>query len=131
MAVPIPDEFRDLLDKPVVATLATVLPNGRLQVHPVWADTENGYIRVNTARGRWKDKNLHARPRCTLLFMDPADPYRYLEVRGRVVAEREEGARQDIDRLAQKYLNVPDYPFYRGETRVTYLVEPTKITTRG
>ncbi len=131
MPVPIPEDYADLLERPVVAALGTVMPSGEVQVHPVWVDIADGLLRVNTARGRQKDKNLSARPRCTLLFVDPADPYRYLEVRGRVTDVREEGAREHIDALAKKYRGTATYESYRGETRVMYVVEPTKITTKG
>jgi PPOX class probable F420-dependent enzyme len=131
MGVPIPEAYQDLLDRPVVAALGTVLPNGQVQVHPVWVDMADGRILVNTARGRWKDKNLHHRPQCTLLWIDPDNPYRYLEVRGKVVEEREEGARASIDSLAKRYLGKDEYPFYQGETRVVYLIEPTKASGHG
>ena len=131
MGVPIPEAYQDLLDRPVVAALATVLPNGQVQVNPVWVDRAGDRILVNTARGRQKDKNLHSRPQCTLLWIDPDNPYRYLEVRGRVVEEREEGARASIDALAKKYLGKDEYPFYQGETRVMYFIEPTKAAGYG
>jgi len=131
MGIEIPEAYRDLLTRPVVAALATVFPNGQVQVNPVWVDATGDQLRVNTARGRHKDMNLHARPQCTLLFIDPDNPYRYLEVRGRVADEREEGARANIDVLAKKYLDKDDYPFYQGETRVMYSIEPTKVTAQG
>lgn len=131
MSVDIPTAYRDLVDGPVVAALATQLPDGQVQVNPVWVDMAEGRLRVNTARGRQKAKNLSARPQCTLLLIDPANPYRYLEVRGRVVGETEDGARAHIDVLAKKYLGKEEYPFYQGETRVLYLIEPTKVTSQG
>jgi PPOX class probable F420-dependent enzyme len=127
----IPAAYRDLLDGPVVAALATHLPDGQIQVNPVWLDATGEHLRVNTARGRQKAKNLSARQECTLLLIDPANPYRYLEIRGRVVGETEDGARAHIDVLAKKYLGKDTYPFYQGETRVMYLIEPTRITTNG
>lgn len=131
MTTQIPEEYRDLLERPVVAALGTVLPNGEVQVHPVWVDMNNGNLRVNTARGRQKDRNLRTRSHCTLLFVDPENPYRYLEVRGQVVDEREEGARDHINTLSKKYLGRDVYPVYPGETRVLYEVEPTKTTSKG
>lgn len=124
----IPDEFMDLLTRPVVASLATVLADGQPHLTPVWVMAANGRVIVNTARGRQKDKNLHQRPQATVLLLDPENPYRYLEIRGRVTRESEEGARDMINQLSLKYRGNSDYPNYPGETRVTYEIEPTRVT---
>ena len=84
MAAKIPEQYRDLLEKPIVVGLATMLPNGQPQVTPVWADFDGEHIRVNTAAGRQKQKDMAARPQVTVLAIDPSNPYRYLEVRGKV-----------------------------------------------
>jgi len=78
-----------------------------------------------------KDRALQTQRRATLLFVDPDNPYRFMEVRGNVVEEREEGARTHIDRLSKKYLGTDEYPRYQGETRVTYVVEPERIVSQG
>ena len=71
----------------------------------------------NTAAGRAKHRNMEADPRVTVLLLDPANGYRYAELRG-TVTMTEEGGDQGIDDLSQKYLGKP-YPFRRdGETRV-------------
>lgn len=122
----IPDEAEDLLsdDIKAFAVLATLMEDGSPQATPVWFDVEGDRIRINTARGRVKDKNLHARPRVSLCIMDPEDPYRYLMIQGEVVEETEEGAREHIDRLAWKYRGESKYSSYKGETRVLYKVRP-------
>lgn len=122
----IPPEARDLLsdEKKAFAVLATLMEDGSPQATPIWFDTDDGLIRINTARGRVKDDNLHARPRVSLCIMDPDDPYRYMMIRGLVVGETEEGARAHIDRLAGKYRGKDEYSKYRGETRVIYEVRP-------
>jgi len=126
MAV-IPNDFLDLLtQKKAFANLATVMPDGSAQVTPVWFDYTDGKIRVNTARGRVKDKNMAKGKRVALAIMDPDNPYRYLQVRGTVVLETEQGAEAHIDSLAKKYLGKDRYPFrVPNEVRVTYGIEPT------
>ena len=55
----IPDQYLDLLQqKRAFADLATVMPDGSPQVTPVWFDYSNGIIRVNTAKGRVKQRNM-------------------------------------------------------------------------
>ncbi len=129
----IPDRFKDLLTtKPAFAHLATVMPDGQPQVTPVWIDFDGNHILVNSAKGRQKDKNMRREPRVALSIQDPENPYRYLEIRGRVVAVTEDGADQHIDKQAKKYLGQEKYPGRKpGEVRVLYKVEPQHFTTMG
>jgi len=133
MAVPIPNQFKDLFEKPVFVTLVTVMPNGQPQATPVWVDYDGTYVLVNTARGRQKDKNMQRDAKVTVLAVDPANPYRWIEVRGRIADSSEEGALEHINKLSLKYRGNADYyapyPHRRGtEQRVIYKIEPTKIT---
>ena len=84
--------YRDILDKKGFAHLATVGTDGRPQVTPVWVDFDGAHVRVNTARGRVKDRNLTSNPRVALSVQDPDNPYRYVQIRGRVVEMTEQGA---------------------------------------
>src|SRR5579863_4109356 len=111
MSEAIPSKFADLFEKPAFASLATMMPDGQPQVTPVWCDYDGQHIRVNTAKGRVKDRNMRRDPRVSLMLMDPANPYRYVEVRGRVTDFTETGADDHIDKLAKKYLNKDKYPF--------------------
>ena len=130
--VTIPEEYRDLFNKRAFASLATRMPNDDVQVTPVWVDVENGTVIFNSARGRVKDKNVRRDPRVTLTLMDPDNPYRYLEVRGRVVDITEKGADKHIDKLAKKYLGVDKYPYAKpGEVRVLYRVKPEHVHAYG
>lgn len=129
-----PDTHSDLLadDKKAFAFLATVQPDGTPQVTPVWFDVAGGKVRVNTARGRVKDRNMTQNGAVALAIMDVSNPYRYLQVRGRVVTVTEEGADEHIDRLAKKYLGKDRYPFRQpGEQRVLYEIEPTSFQKMG
>jgi PPOX class probable F420-dependent enzyme len=87
---------------------------------------------VNSAKGRQKDRNMRRDPRVTLTISDPENPYRYLEVRGRVAEVTEEGAEEHIDRMAKKYLGQDKYPYRQaGEVRVLYKVAPEKFSHMG
>jgi PPOX class probable F420-dependent enzyme len=126
MAV-IPDAYLDLLtQKTAFAHLATVMPDGSPQVTPVWFDYTNGIIRVNTAKGRVKQRNMQQGSPVALSIMDPDNPYRYIQARGKVTRMTEEGASAHIDSLAKKYLGKDKYPFSQpGEVRVMYEITPT------
>ena len=125
----LPESSFDLIQDNVksYAFLATTMADGTPQVTPVWFDIEDGLIRINTARGRVKDRNMTARPQVAIAIMNLDDPHRYIQIRGRVVRVTEEGARGHIDQLARKYLNQETYPWYSGERRVTYYIEPESI----
>ena len=122
----IPDKFLDLVtQKKAFANLATVMPDGSPQVTPVWIDYADGLLRVNTAKGRTKARNMNAGSRVALVIQDPDNPYRYLAVRGRVKRMTEEGADAHIDALAKKYIGQEKYPYRRpGEVRQIFEIEP-------
>ena len=124
------DAYLDLLQqKKAFAALATIMPDGSPQVTPVWFDYLGGKVRVNTARGRTKARNLKPQAAVALSIMDPDNPYRYLQIRGRVASVSEDGADAHIDALAKKYLGKDSYPFRRpGEVRIIYEIEPVSVS---
>jgi PPOX class probable F420-dependent enzyme len=128
----IPEQYRDLLKKKAFASLATLMPDGGPQVTPVWCDYDGTHVRVNSAKGRRKDRNMRRDARVALSLLDPDNPYRYLEIRGRVVDITENGADDHIDSLAKKYMGVEKYPNRSpNEVRVIYKIEPEKTTSMG
>src|SRR3972149_977825 len=100
MAATIPEQFRDLLTKKAFASLATVMADGSPQVTPVWFDFDGTHLRVNSAKGRVKDRNMRRNGRVALSIMDPGNPYRHLAIRGRVEEITETGAAAPIDSLS-------------------------------
>jgi PPOX class probable F420-dependent enzyme len=128
----IPESHRDLFAKPAFAHLVTLMPDGSPQVTPVWIDLQDGMVVVNTAKGRLKDRNMRRDPRVALAISDPANPYRYIQVRGRVAETTEQGADDHINRMARKYLNVEPYPYRQpGEVRVIYRIAPESVQVYG
>ena len=128
----IPEKFSDLftVEKKAFAFLALVMKDGAPQVTPVWFDYDGTHIIINTARGRVKDKILMRRPVVALAIVDPANPYRYVQIHGHVVDETEVGGYEMICQLNQKYHGDRNYP-KRPEVRVTYKILPDKIATMG
>src|SRR5512132_1213551 len=127
-------KYADLLagNQKALANLGTVMPNGAPQVTPVWFDYDGKFFRVNSARGRVKDRNMRRNPAVALSIVDPANPYRYLGVRGRVVGITEQGGDAHIERLAKKYLGPDRYPDRQpGEVRVIYRIAPERVSGMG
>jgi len=132
MSQSIPDKYRDLFTKRAFASLATLMPDGSPHVTPVWVDLEGDLVLVNTARGRQKDKNMRRDPRVAMAVIDPENPYRYLEIRGRIAEITEEGADAHIDKMAKKYLGADKYPYRQpSETRVIFKIQPERVNTMG
>ncbi len=130
--VAIPDQFKDLLEKKAFAHLGTVMKDGTPQVTPIWFDYDGTHVRINSAKGRWKDKNMRNRPKVALSILDPDNPYRHMQVRGTVTEVTENGADAHIDSLAKKYLGQDKYPFRQpGEVRVIYKIAVERVNTMG
>jgi PPOX class probable F420-dependent enzyme len=122
----IPSQFSDLFQKKTFAALATLMPDGTPQVTPVWIDYDGKHVIVNSARGRQKDKNMKPGAPVAVVLIDPDNPYRHLQVRGRIAEVTEKGADEHIDRMAKRYLDKDKYPFRQpGEVRVLYKITPT------
>ena len=125
--VPIPEKVCDLFERPIVCGLATLMADGQPQVNPVWCDYDGKYVRINTARGRQKDRNMTKRAKVTVLLVDPQDVYHWVEVRGHIAEITENGAREHIDQLSRKYTG-KDYVLQQpDQVRVIYKIEPDKV----
>jgi PPOX class probable F420-dependent enzyme len=130
----IPKNYVDLLKDEVrtFAYLATIMADGSPQATPVWFNTDGEYILINSAQGRVKDRNMRSRPHVSLVLQDPSNPYRYLQVKGRVVEITTIGAREHIDTLSGKYTGKNRYEATRpGDVRVTYKIQPEKVSGMG
>jgi PPOX class probable F420-dependent enzyme len=129
--VELAQEVRELLDLPALYNLATVNPNGTIQLNPIWGELHEGKVRINTLAGRQKHKNLADRgDRVTVMVTDPANPLRYVEIRGRVDEITDANGVEVIDRLAKKYTGADTYPHLQeGDVRVTITISPLKVFT--
>ena len=124
------DTWRDLLvNKKTFAHVATLMPDGTPQSTLVWIDYVNGKVLVNSARGRVKDKNLKPGSPVAISITDPDNPYRYVQIRGKVSRITEQGASEHIDKMAKKYLGKDKYPFAQpGEVRVLFEIDPDAVS---
>jgi PPOX class probable F420-dependent enzyme len=129
----IPAAFLDLLtQKAAIANIATVQPDGSPQVTPVWFDYTKGVVRVNTAKGRVKARNMTEGSKVALAIVDPDNAYRYIQIRGTVTKETTDGANAHIDGLAKKYLGKDVYPWHGpNDVRVMYEITPASVNTMG
>lgn len=127
-ATELPPDAKEIFEKKAFAFLGTNGADGFPQVTPVWVELENGRVTVNTAEGRAKHRNIKRDPRVSISAVDPDDPYRAVTVKGRATMTTE-GADEQIDRLAKKYVGMDEYAWRQpGEVRIRVLIEPTAST---
>lgn len=133
MFINIPNDFQDLISDDVksFAFLATTMSNGSPQVTPVWFNTDSSHLLINSAKGRIKDINMRNRPNVAIVIVDPQDPYRYIQIRGRVVEITEVRAREHINALSKKYRGKDVFEVPPNEIRVIYKISIEKTNTMG
>ncbi|MEQ3551343.1 TIGR03618 family F420-dependent PPOX class oxidoreductase [Pseudonocardia nematodicida] len=111
------------------ASVATVLPSGRIQNQTIWVHVQDGKIVLNTETHRVKHHNITRDQRVTVLIRDEADPYRYAEVRGRITdTTTGQRARDHVDQLAQKYTGKDYPPEAIKSERVIWWITPERQT---
>jgi PPOX class probable F420-dependent enzyme len=113
----IPDSHHDLFEAKTFAHFATLMPDGTPHVTPVWVDhdEDSGHVLINTMEGRLKERNVRRDGRVGVSMLDPEDPYRYCSVRGEVVEVTTDGAVEHADSLAQRYMDIEEYPNHEEE----------------
>lgn len=128
MSVPLPDKAKSLADNPTYVTLATIRPDGAPRLTVLWVARDGDDLLLSTVVGRAKERDLRRDPRVGVMFLDQADPYGYVEVRGTATLT-EEGGRELIDRLALKYTG-DTYKWDPPEAvRVVIRITPQRIAT--
>ncbi len=126
------DDLISLLRQPSNCYLVTLMPDGSPQVTQTWVDTDGLHVIINTVEGYVKIRNIERDPRVAVAIVDPSDPFRYFQVRGRVVASTTDGGAAHIEMLSRKYTGEP-YPWYGGrdQVRVIISIEADAITSMG
>lgn len=128
----IPESHRDLLERPVLAALATLMPDGQMQVTPVWCTYDGTYVIVNATADRQKHKNMVERPHVTLMLLDPDNAFRYLEIRGIVEIITAEGGGESMNEMSLKYTGQPkrygiEAPPREESERILYKIKPLRV----
>ncbi|GHO90467.1 putative pyridoxamine 5'-phosphate oxidase [Reticulibacter mediterranei] len=127
--VDIPQAYTDLLDTATLAHVATIGPKGEPQNTPVWFDWDGSHIRFSQRKDRQKFRNLQRDPRLALSIVDPNDPYRALEIRGKVVRIEEDPDLHFLNALTKRYLGRDTYPFHQpGMEHFVLVVQPEHLT---
>jgi PPOX class probable F420-dependent enzyme len=122
---------REFLQNPFVGVVTDLRPDGSPHSTVVWVDVDDEGVSFNTAWPRAKPRYLEADPRLSLVVLDPNDPYRWVSISGSATLV-DDGANEQIDRLATKYTGADAYAGHKPEEmRVTVRIDPTWIESRG
>jgi PPOX class probable F420-dependent enzyme len=113
------------------AHVTTLNEDGSPQSSPVWVDIDDGHVLVNTTEGRAKARNVRRDPRVSLSIAHPSDPYRALMIAGRAVEITNEGAKEHIDFLANKYTGRDFGGHDPNDPRVLIRIRPERISHHG
>ena len=124
----VPATHLDLLAAPALAHVATIGPDGAPQSTPVWFDWDGARLLLALAPDRQKMRNLRRDPRLAVSIVDPANPIRYLEIRGRA-SFASDPDQSVLARLVRKYTGSDDLSWVDGE-RIIVVIEPTHATYR-
>ena len=124
-------QLRFLAENPFVGALTTLRADGSPHSTVVWVDVEDGVVSFNTEEGRAKVRHLDDDPRVALIVVDPSDPYKWVSITGTTDVTTE-GAREQIDTLAKKYLGEDEYPWASPDKkRLKVLIRPAHVDSSG
>ena len=125
------DKARTFLEQPFVGEVTTLRPDGSPHTTVVWVDVDTDEVIFNTAVGRAKERYLRKDPRVSLIVVDPENSYRWVSVSGTAELSTE-GADDEIDRLAKKYLGKDEYPWRSAEEqRINVRIRPERVDASG
>jgi PPOX class probable F420-dependent enzyme len=132
MPAAIEGRARELLEGANFCYIGTNGADGWPWVNPIWVHLEGDLLVVNSSEGRKWPENVRRDPKVTLCVPDKDNPYEYVTVWGRVVEDTHEGALENINFLAKKYMDKDEYPFLQpGEQRILFRIEPERVQHYG
>ncbi|PXF23821.1 MAG: PPOX class F420-dependent oxidoreductase [Thaumarchaeota archaeon] len=111
MSIKLPEKICKLIDDKNLAHFATLKKDGSPHVAPVWIDRDGDTILINTTSSRLKYKNVQNDKRVSLSIADYKDPYTWASIIGEVVELSSVDAETHIDKMSQKYLGIPKFPW--------------------
>jgi len=111
----VPADKLDLLSSTASASVATIGPNGEPQVNPVWFSWDGVHVRFGVSMHHQKYRNLLKIPRISVSIVDPANPYRCLEIRGAAIRFEPDTDSTFVNSLVNKYMGREEFPYPSGE----------------
>jgi PPOX class probable F420-dependent enzyme len=98
-----PADLGDLLDRALLATLATRRIDDSILLSPVWHEWRDGAFLIAVEPNDGKLRHVVRDPRVTIVVAEPGPPYRGLEIRGTAEIE-DEPYGPTIRRIGRRYI---------------------------
>lgn len=127
----VPAPYRDILESTTLGHLATVDARGRPEVNPVWFLWDGEQIQLSVKEETKKYRNLRRDPHVAISFPDPANPQRYVEIRGEVTSFELYETLDFVHLLARKYTGADFRHGHAGERRYKLTVRVDAWTAQG
>jgi PPOX class probable F420-dependent enzyme len=127
----VPERYRDLLRGRALGHLATIDPAGRPQVNPVWFISDGEMLYLSVKADTRKLRNLRANPAVAMSVSDPANPGRYIELRGKVQGLELYTTLDWVNQLARKYTGEDFASGQVGEHRYKVIIHVDSWTAQG
>jgi len=128
MAATLEGRPQEIIADPNHAHLAVLRPDGTVAAVIVWVHTDGANVLLNSAEGRAWPRNLRRAGTATVTVMADGDPYEWVSVTGSLVEDTHEGAEEQADALAKKYMGLDRYPYRKeGERRVSFVLRPERV----
>jgi PPOX class probable F420-dependent enzyme len=129
-AADIPAHLVHLLEEPNFGFLGTIRPDDTVQVNPMWFDFDGVVIRFTHTTKRQKFRNLKHNPSMSLAVFNAASPYRYLEVRGKLLEVVPDPGGDFYVHLGKRYGNAEQEPPADSADRVVLVMSIERYTTQ-
>ena len=133
MSTVIPEQYTDLLQSTALAHIATIGPKGEPQSSPLWFGWDGELLRFAQLVGfDRKRRNLERDPRVAVSIVDPADLYRYVEIRGVVERIEPDEDMAFINSMAREYPGQETYTGGKpGDEYVVVGIRPERVSGMG
>ncbi len=128
---PVPAKYHDILESTTLAHFATMSPAGQPQVNPVWFIWDGERVLLSVKVETIKYRNMVTNPAVAMSFSDPANPSRYLEVRGEVIELELFDNLTWVNELARKYTGADFGSGVDGEHRYKVTIRIDFWTGQG
>jgi PPOX class probable F420-dependent enzyme len=130
MTAEIPADYRHLLDLPLYGHLGTIRPDDTVQVNPMWFDFDGETLRFTHTTKRAKFRNLQRNPSMSYSVIDPENPFRYLEIRGRLIETIPDPTGAFYVHLGKRYGNAEQQPPADSPDRVILVMSVEHTTAQ-
>lgn len=126
----IPEHLADLIENPNYGVLGTIRPDNTVQNSPMWFLREGDTLRFTHTTKRAKYRNLQQNPSMSFCVIDPANPYRFVEVRGHLAEVIDDPTGAFYVTLGKRYGNPGQTPPPDSADRVVLVMAIDKVTEK-